>query len=76
MTTSFAHFTRAEFPQAARANIAGLLLAIVCLIQIPWSLLSAVKGCLWRVNNPLNITLIVVGGISTVAAINWCLQVL
>ncbi len=74
MTTSFAHFTRAEFLQSARANVAGFLLASVCLIQIPWCFYSAANGRLWKINQPLNLMLILVGGISAVAVINWCRQ--
>lgn len=74
MTTSFAHFTRAEFTQAARANIAGLLLAMTCLIQIPWCWLSVFKGRLWNVSDPVKSFLVLVGGLSTVALINWCWQ--
>jgi hypothetical protein len=75
MTTSFAHFTRGQIAASARANIAGLLLAITCLIQIPWCWISALKGRLWRVHQPVNLTLFVVGGISIVAVIIWCRQI-
>jgi hypothetical protein len=76
MTTSFAHFMRAEIPQAARANVAGLLLAITCLIQIPWCCYSAVRGRLWKVDDPVRFTLIIVGGLSAVALINWGRQLI
>lgn len=75
MTTSFSHFIRGQIAASARANIAGLLLAITCLIQIPWCWISALKGRLWRVHQPTNFALIVVGGISLVAVVNWCRQI-
>ncbi len=76
MTTSFAHFTRGEFAAAARANTAGLVLAIACFIQVPWCWISAAQGRLWRVHNPVNFALIVVGGISVVAVINWSVRLI
>ena len=74
MTTSFSHFTRGEFVPAARANIAGLMLAVTCFIQIPWCWISAAKGRLWRVREPANFTLVVVGSIALVALTNWAWQ--
>lgn len=76
MTTSFAHFMRAELPQAARANIAGLMLATCCLIQIPWCWYSAARGRLWKVDDPIRFTLILVGGLSAVALTNWAQQII
>ena len=78
MTTSFAHFVRGEFVQAARANVGGLLLATFCAIQIPWCWISAYRSRLWKVSNPdmwLLWLLLAVGG---VCLLNWliklCLQ--
>ena len=67
MTTSFSHFVRGEFAAAARANEAGLLLAILCAVLVPWSLSSAVRGRLWFVEDPLRVLAgltIVLGGIA------------
>ncbi len=44
MTTSFAHFVRGQFLQSAQTNAAGLLLAICCAVQIPWSFKTAITG--------------------------------
>ncbi len=52
MTTSFAYFVRGQFMHAAEANVAGLALAMVCALQVPWCWWSAYRGCLWRVSNP------------------------
>ena len=75
MTTCFAHFTRGDFVGAARANVAGLMLAIVCLIQIPWCWWSAVRGRYWIVRQPS--THLAVWGcvVGAVALINWIWQV-
>lgn len=53
MTTSFAHFVRGHFYEAAHANPAGVLLATVLTIIIPWCGLSAWSGRLWLVAEPV-----------------------
>ncbi len=76
MTTSFAHFTRGEIVNSARANAAGLLLATVCAVQIPWCWLSFLTGRLWRVSQPgawLLLLLLVLCGAS---ALQWGLRLL
>jgi len=52
MTTSFSYFTRARIIEAFQANVAGLLLAVVCAVQIPWCWLSIYRGRLWKVSRP------------------------
>jgi hypothetical protein len=52
MTTSFSHFTRGQFIEAARANFAGLLLAAFCAVQIPWCWASSLQGRLWGISRP------------------------
>lgn len=52
MTTSFAHFTKGHVIEAARANLAGLLLAMLCAVQIPWCWTSIVRGELFGVVRP------------------------
>src|SRR5437764_341397 len=44
MTTSFALFVRGDVWNSLRANAAGTLLAIFCLLLIPWSIASLVRG--------------------------------
>src|SRR4051812_11044491 len=53
MTTCFAHFTRGQFSDAARANLAGLALAVLCAVQIPWCWWSAYQGRTWCISEPL-----------------------
>ncbi len=62
MTTCFAHFVRGEFAEATRANLAGVVLAAVCALIIPWCLWSAWIGRLWLVSDP-----VVVGGGLTIS---------
>ena len=52
MTTSFSNFMRGRIIEAARANLAGLLLAVACAVQIPWCWLSMYSGRLWWVSRP------------------------
>ena len=52
MTTSFSLFTKGRWLEAAGANVAGLLLACLCAVQIPWCWASAVSGRAWGVSRP------------------------
>jgi hypothetical protein len=52
MTTCFAHFVRGQWVSAARANPAGVLLALVCAVQIPWCWASAWLGRYWMLDEP------------------------
>ena len=74
MTTSFAFFTRGQFIEAARANVAGLLLAILCAIQIPWCCWSAATGRLWQVSEPVAVLVWLLLVISFSAMLNWVWQ--
>jgi hypothetical protein len=44
MTTSFALLVRGDFKNSLRANAVGTVLAVFCLLFIPWSLTSALRG--------------------------------
>jgi hypothetical protein len=44
MTTSFALFIRGDLWHSAQANFVGTLLALFCLLLIPWCLFCAVRG--------------------------------
>ena len=71
MTTSFAHFVRGNFSQSIRANIGGALLAVVCLLQIPWSLWSAGRGRLAGILDPSKSLLVLLGVVGAVSLVNW-----
>lgn len=73
MTTCFSHFVRGEFAAAAQANTTGLLLAIVCALMIPWSLVSAARGRLWFVDDPIPVCagLMVALGVTALALWSW-----
>jgi hypothetical protein len=44
MTTSFAHLVRGDVWDSMRANFAGTFLAVVCLVYLPWTLISVWRG--------------------------------
>jgi hypothetical protein len=73
MTTCFSHFVRGEFLAAGRANVAGLMLATLCLVMIPWSLASAVRGSALLVDEPIRTLVILITLIGVVAGVMWLL---
>jgi hypothetical protein len=75
MTTCFSHFIRGEFVEAARANPAGILLASLCALMIPWSLISAVRGSTWLVQEPLILLTVLITLIGGIAFFSWLVAV-
>jgi Protein of unknown function (DUF2752) len=71
MTTSFSYFVRGEVLAAAQANSAGLLLAMVSALLIPWCLISAVRGRLWCVDEPLMVFACLVIALGAIATSLW-----
>jgi len=71
MTTSFSYFVRGEFASAARANPAGVLLAMLCVLMIPWSLWSAWQGSMWLVEEPMTLLAILIAVIGCLAVLSW-----
>lgn len=76
MTTSFAHFVRGQFWQAAQANTAGLLLAACCVVQIPWSYYIALTGRSRSVYTPAEILLWILLIVTLTALIQWGIRML
>ncbi len=76
MTTCFAHFVRGEFAEAARANTAGVVLAAVCALLIPWCLWSAHFGRLWMVSDPVNSAGAISISLSGLAVLLWVVRLL
>lgn len=72
MTTSWAHAMNGDLQRAAGANVAGLMLAMLALVSIPWLLASAVRGrwCYLRPKAGLLLTLLVM--VMAVAVCDWC----
>ncbi len=61
---------------AARANPAGLLLAVVSALMIPWCLFSAVQGRLWCVDEPLSFFAYLVIALGAVSTLLWAWKLL
>ncbi len=76
MTTSFSHFVRGQFVEAARANLAGTLLAAVCSLLIPWCLWSARIGRLWMISDPVEVGGILSICLATVTVLIWLARVI
>ena len=75
MTTSFSHFVRGQWLAASRANVGGLLLAMVCGLMLPWSFWSAALGELVGVRDPDNWLAWGVGVLTAVTVLNWLIEV-
>jgi Protein of unknown function (DUF2752) len=76
MTTSFANAVRGRFAEAARANSAGFILAILCAVQIPWCWISMVRGRLWKVSQPDVALLWMLGIVCSASALQWVLRLI
>lgn len=75
-TTSFSHFVRGQWIQAARANIAGLTLACLCFAMIPWGITSLCVGRLWRIEDPHRTALWLVGTVTGLSLVQWVVRML
>ena len=71
MTTCFAHFIRGELIEAARANMAGVVLATVCVLLIPWCVWSAWNGRMWMVSDPVTVAGTLTISIGGLAVLLW-----
>ena len=76
MTTCFSHFVRGQFVEAARANLAGAVLAAVCSLLIPWCLWSALRGRLWMVSDPVTFGGTLVISLSGLAVLIWAARLI
>lgn len=76
MTTSFSHFTHGNLRQAFRANAGGGLLAIVCVLQIPWLWWSVYRGRLAGVSDPARSLVWLLVAVGGVCLVNWVIQLM
>lgn len=76
MTTSFAHLVRGNVGSAAKANWVGALLAVYWFLLIPWAVVSAVRGRLFRVNNGEGMITVSVGIFTVLMLLRWVVVVL
>lgn len=76
MTTSFSHLVHGNFVPAVRANVGGVLLALVCAVQIPWCWVSASRGRLAGVADPAKGLVWIAAAVAGVSLVNWALRLL
>lgn len=76
MTTCFAHFVRGEFVLAANANLAGVVLASVCALLIPWCIWSAFRRRLWMVSDPVVFAGALAICMSSLAVLLWAARLI
>ncbi|QDT94051.1 hypothetical protein Pan161_57430 [Gimesia algae] len=74
MTTSFTHFVRGQIRQSAEANTSGLVLAVVCLVMIPWSWISVYRHRLWLVSQPETCLLWLICSLVSITVIEWAFR--
>ncbi|MBW3542790.1 MAG: DUF2752 domain-containing protein [Planctomycetes bacterium] len=75
LTTSFAHAVRGRLFDAARSHPAGLFLAAVCAVLVPWAACCAVTGRLWWIERPDRALVAIAVGFCFVAGLSWCLRI-
>ncbi|QDU81704.1 hypothetical protein Pla110_34490 [Polystyrenella longa] len=76
MTTSFSNFVRGNFVAAYSANPAGLLLATICVLIIPWCWVSIARRHLWKIENPDRAVLILMILICSSSLLQWAVRLL
>lgn len=74
MTTSFCWFVRGEFGHALRANVAGTLAAVMCVVAVPW-LVSSVIARRWiGVSSPGRWFAFAFAGWTGLAVVLWMMR--
>lgn len=71
MTTSFALLVRGDLVNSLRANWVGTGLAVFCLLFVPWSLVSIVRGRLLWVRNVEAVLAFLVGVFTVLMLGRW-----
>jgi len=74
MTTSFAHFVRGQWLASARANPAGLMMAVMCVAFLPWCGVSVWLGRLWWVDDPWPVLAWLLGGWGAAGLMVWVVR--
>ncbi|MBT4866258.1 MAG: DUF2752 domain-containing protein [Planctomycetaceae bacterium] len=76
MTTSFSNFVRGNFLAAARANSAGLMLAIICTLQVFWCWVSIVRRRLWLIPQPDVALMWLLGIVCGASVLQWAFRLI
>lgn len=74
MTTCFAHFVRGQFRDAARANPAGLFMAVTCAGLIPWCWVSAARGRYLGCDDPWTPLALLLASWGVVGLVVWIIR--
>jgi hypothetical protein len=72
MTTSWAHVMNGDLRAAAGANVAGLVLALLAMVSIPWMLASAARGQWWYLRPKAGLLLPLLVMLMAIAVCDWC----
>lgn len=75
MTTCFAHFTRGNMRSAAAVSPPGLLLAVVCVAQIPWCWWSVWRGRLVGIRQPTQFLTWGLALFAVACGVFWLMQI-
>jgi hypothetical protein len=71
MTTSFAHFVRGQLPSSLRANAAGTILAVSCVVLMLWSFCCAWKGRYVWFSDPVTLLAYGLSGLAGITLVHW-----
>jgi len=75
MTTSFAYFTRGNLVKSFQSNPAGLVLATLCAILLPWGVASLWTRRTVGIDHPAEAFVAVGISLMTVCLLNWCVMI-
>lgn len=76
MTTSFSNFVRGNLVAALSANPAGVLLATISLLFIPWSWVSIARRRLWKIEKPDRAVLVLLILICSSSLLQWAVRLI
>ncbi|MCA9038914.1 MAG: DUF2752 domain-containing protein [Planctomycetaceae bacterium] len=76
MTTSFSNFVRGNMIAALSANPAGVLLATLSLLCIPWCWVSIARRRLWKIAQPDRAVLFLLVLICSSSMLQWVFRLL
>ena len=76
MTTSFAYFTRGNLVKSFQSNPAGLVLATLCAVQLPWGVASVWTRRTVFIDRPAEVIVGVAVVMMTVCLLNWFVMIL
>ncbi len=76
MTTSFSQLMHGNLVEAFHANAGGVVLALVCALQVPWCWWSAFRGRMAAVSDPTRGLVWILVAVGGVTGVNWLFQLM